>query len=124
MGLLNFWINKKIQINFSDDNISELIKKTDLLCQTLINNGYGFYVDYLTQIRMSAENKNESKFRELVISRELFGGSGALWEIDIQDSTEYQKFNIQFRDYINLITLMGIKNGRIKQIQKIMPKLR
>jgi hypothetical protein len=122
MGIFNFW--RKNPIDFADENIAVLNKRTDSLCQTLIDNGYGFYVDYLIKIRISAENKNEEKFRELVISRELFGGSGALWEINIDDSTEYEKFKGQFTEYIDLITFMGIKNGRVKQIQKIMPKLK
>jgi len=59
----------------------------------------------------------------LVISRELFGGAGALWEIYIEKPTEYKKFNNQFTEYVDLLTRMGIKNGRVKQIRKTMPKL-
>ncbi len=110
-------------INFSEENISELTLKSDLLGQTLIDNGLGFYVDHLSQIRLSADKKNESEFRKLVISRELFGGAGALWEIYIENLAEYQKYNKQFSEYVDLLTQMGIKNGRVKQIQKTMRKL-
>jgi hypothetical protein len=123
MGIFNFFKKKKIPINFSEKNIAELNQKSDLLGQTLIENEMGFYVDYLSQIRLAAYNKNESEFKKLVISRELFGGSGALWEIHIENLTEYRKFNKQFSEYINLITEMGIRNGRVRQIQKTMPKL-
>ncbi|MEE9432104.1 MAG: hypothetical protein V3V16_13730 [Melioribacteraceae bacterium] len=92
--------------------------KSDLLGQTLIDNGFGFYVDYLSQIRLEADNKNESEFKKLVISRELFGGAGALWEIYIKNSTERQKFKIQFSEYIDLLIKMGIRNGRVNQIRK------
>jgi len=83
-----------------------------------------FYADYLSQIRIAADNKNESEFEKLVISRELFGGSGALWEIHIENPTEHQKFNRQFSEYLDLITAMGIRNERVRQIQKTLRVIR
>jgi|TARA_B110000046_G_scaffold183731_1_gene220528 hypothetical protein len=123
MGIFDFLKKKKIPINFSNKNLSELTLKSDLLGQTLIDNGLGFYVEYLSKIRLAAEKKNESEFKKLVVSRELFGGSGALWEIHIENQTEYRKFNTQFCDYLDLIYEMGIKHRTLKQIHKLMPKL-
>jgi len=123
MGIFDFLKKKKIPIDFSDKNVSELTQKSDLLGQTLIDNGLGFYVDYLSKIRLAAEDKNELEFRKLVISRELFGGSGALWEIHIENPIEYSKFNKQFCEYLDLISRMGIKHRALKQIRKLMPKL-
>lgn len=124
MGIFDFLKKKKIPIDFSDKNLLELTQKSDLLGQTLIDNGLGNYVDHLSQIRLAADNKNESEFKELVLSRELFGGAGALWEIYIENPTEYKKFNTQFSEYINLLTRMGISNGRVEQIRKTMRKLK
>lgn len=123
MGIFDFLTKKKVTIDFTDENVAELTLKSDLLGQTLIDNGIGFYIDHLSQIRLAADNKNEAEFKKLVISRELFGGSGALWEIHIENPTEYKKFNKQFTEYVDLLTRMGIKNGRVKQIRKIMPKM-
>ena len=123
MGLFDFLKKKKKPIDFSDKNVSELTLKSNLLGQILIDNGLGFYVDHLSQIRIAADNKNESEFKKLVISRELFGGAGALWEIHIENPIEYKKFNKHFTEYIDLLTRMGIKNGRVKQIRNTMPKL-
>ncbi|MEY8847300.1 hypothetical protein AB9K26_00670 [Psychroserpens sp. XS_ASV72] len=123
MGIFNFLKKKKTPIDFSNEKVIELTRKSELLGQTLIENGLGFHVDHLSQIRLAADNKNESEFRKLVLSRELFGGAGALWEIHIENPTEYKKFNIQFAEYIDLLKRMGIKNGRVNQIQKAMAKL-
>lgn len=122
MGIFDFW-KKRTPIDFSEQNVSELTRKSDILGQILIDNGLGFYVDHLSQIRLSADNKSEPEFRKLVVSRELFGGSGALWEIHIENPTEYKKFNKHFTEYIDLLKRMGIKNGRVNQIRKTMPKL-
>ena len=124
MGIFSFRKDKNKVIDFSDENIAELKIKSDLLGKILIENGKGVYLEHLSRILNEAENKNEAVFRRLVISRELFGGSGALWEIYIEDFTEYHKFNKQFSEYIGLLTHMGIKNGRVKQIQKRMCKLK
>jgi len=122
MRIFDF-LKKKIPIDFSDVNVSELTLKSDLLGQTLIDNGLGFYIDHLSKIRLSADKKNEAEFRKLVISRELFGGAGALWEIHIENPTEYKKFNKHFCEYLDLLTRMGIRNERVKQIRKTMQKL-
>lgn len=110
-------------MTFGEKNINDLRKQTDLLSQILNKNGMEFRADYLYLIILAAENRNELEFKKLVISRDLFGGSGALWEINIESQTEYINFNKQFCKYIDLITRMGIRNKRVKQIQKIMPKL-
>ena len=123
MGLFDFLKKNMKPIDFSDENLSELNLKSDLLGQTLIDNGMGFHVDYLSQIRLAANNRNESEFKKLVISRELFGGSGALWETHIENPTEYRKFNTQFCEYLDLISIMGIKHKALKQTRKLMPKL-
>ncbi len=117
MGIFDF-LKKKTPIDFSEENISELTLKSDLLGQTLIDNEMGFYVDYLSQIRLAADNKNDAEFKKLVISPELFGGAGALWEIYINNSTEHQKYKIQFSEYVELLIKMGIRSRRVNQIRK------
>jgi len=62
-------------------------------------------------------------FKKLVISRELFGGAGALWEFQIENPTGYKKFNNQFSEYIDLLIRMAIRNASVKQLRKRMPKL-
>jgi hypothetical protein len=123
MGIFNFWKKEEKQIDFSDKNITRLINLSDLICEILINNEMGFYSDYLYLINLSAEKKDETEFKNLIISRNLFGGSGALWEIYIENKDEYNRFNKLFCEYIDVITQMGIKNKRIMQIRKTMRKL-
>jgi hypothetical protein len=79
---------KQIPIDFSEENVSELTQISDLLGETLMDNGLGFYVGHLSQIRLAADRKNETGFKKLVISRELFGGAGALSEIHAENLAE------------------------------------
>lgn len=123
MMIFDFWKKKENLISFSEENISKLTQQSDFLGQILIENGLGFYVDYLSEIRISAELKDDVQFKKLVISRELFGGSGALWEIHIENQIEYKKFNQAFSEYIDILIYMGIKNRKVRQIHRLLPKL-
>ena len=121
MELLNFFKNTERPIDFSNDNIERLTKFADELGDTLIKTGFSLYVDFLSQIRLAAEQHNEEKFKKLVISRELFGGAGALWEIWIEEEHLRMKFEKQFCDFVDLLKQMGIRNRRVNQIRKSFP---
>ena len=117
MGLFDFF-RKDRKIDFADENIEELAKLTIELGETLIRANLGFYVDYLSCIRLAAEQHDIETFKKKVISRELFGGAGALWEIWIEDNQLRRTFNKQFCEYVDLLKKMGIRNGRINQVRK------
>jgi hypothetical protein len=123
MGLLDFIIRTEKLIDFSDNNIKMLTKLSYELGEILIKSGNGYAVDYLSQIRLSADNHDNEKFKTLVTSRELFGGSGAIWEIWIEDTELRKQFNKLFCDYIDLLKKMRIKSGRINQVRKYFDKL-
>lgn len=105
MGLLNFLKKTERPIDFSNDNIERLTKFADELGDTLIKTGFGLYVDILSQIKLEALRHNEEEFKKLVISRELFGGAGALWEIWIEEEHLRIKFEKQFCDFVDLLKL-------------------
>ncbi len=113
MGIFNFLKKKKIPIDFSDENVTELTYKSDSLGQILIENGMGFYVDYLSQIRLAADNKNEMEFKKLILRSGLFRGNSSLRDIRMKNPSENRKFDNQFSEYINVIIRMGIKKKQI-----------
>lgn len=114
MGIFDFLNKKKkLQIDFSEANISELTLKSDSLGQTLIDNGMGFYVDYLSQIRLAADNKNDVEFKKLLIKSGLFRGNGSLRDIQMKSPSENRKFISQLYQYVNLINRMGIRKKYI-----------
>jgi hypothetical protein len=121
--MLDWLKRKKVPIDFSEKNLTDLTILSDQLGQTLIDNGLGDFVDQLSRIRLAADAKNEVDFKDLIISRELFGGSGALWEIHIEDKPQYKTFNKQFCEYLDLVTRMGIRNRTVEKTRKLMPRL-
>jgi hypothetical protein len=118
MGLFNIFKKPERPLDFSDDNVKQLATFTDTLGDTLIKAGYGFYVDHLSQIKLAAERHDEQGFKQYVVSRELFGGAGAMWEIWIEDKELRIKFESLFCQFVDLLKKIGISNGRINQIRK------
>jgi len=121
MGLFNIFKKPERPLDFSDDYVKRLATFTDTLGDTLVKAGYGFYVDHLSQIRLAAERHDDEEFKKYVISRELFGGSGAMWEIWIEDKDLRIKFENLFCQFVDLLKEMGIRNGRVNQIRKDFP---
>lgn len=117
MGLFDFKRKTNSTIDFSDEKVELLSKLTDELGDTLIESGFEFYVDHLSQLRVSAEKRDKEKFEKLVVSPELFGGSGALWEIWIEDNKLRQKFEQQFCGLVDHLKRIGIRNDRIDQVR-------
>ncbi len=118
MGLFNFLGISDKPIDFSEDNVENLTKIIDDLGDTLIKASFGFYVDHLSQIRLASERHDSVYLKKLVICAELFGGSGAMWEIWIKDDELRREFNIYFCQFVDILKKMGIKDGRIDQVRR------
>jgi hypothetical protein len=123
MGQLDFRKSSIGPIQFSEENVNELMKLSDQLGDILIKSGYGFRVDYISQIRLAAEGSDIAAFKNLVMSDELFGGSGALWEIWIEDEECRNGFTKVFREYVDHLKKMGINNDRVNQVIQFLDNL-
>lgn len=111
------------KIDFSELNIKLLDDLTEKLKTILVQNSFWIYTDLLEKIKIAAQSKNEDDFITFLTDNALFGGSGALWEIYIDDKNERLGFNKIFCQYIDHIKSMGIKNERIAQVRKTLPLL-
>ena len=110
--------NKQSQLDFSEDKIERLQNSIFSLQLILSNTDSLYYNDYLNEILNSAQQRNSQKFAKLVISNELFGGAGALWEIYFSDTSLDKEFKSQFYQFINCIEDLGIRNPRITQVKE------
>ena len=105
-------------LDFSDSNFEQLSKSISNLQETLATaHFFDPYVPYLDQVLNTARIKDSETFKKLVVSNELFGGSGALWEIYINDSSLDKRFKTYFTAFIESIEKIGINNKRIRQVK-------
>ena len=107
------------QLDFSDENVKKFAVISDLIGDTLINSGYGYFVDYLSQIRLKVEEHDSEGFVKLVLSNELFGGAGSLRDIWIEEEALRSRFEKEFTEYLNLLITIGLDDKRIKSEIKI-----
>lgn len=88
------------------------------MIEVLTQSGNSNRTYYLEDILESLKDYDSNKFKDLVISNELFGGAGAYWEIWINDkklNLKYQKIFIQLIDALEKV---GIFNPRIQQVKE------
>ncbi len=110
------------KLDFSNENIERFSELSDKIGDTLIKGGYGSFVDYLSQIRLKAENKNSVEFKRLVMSNSIFGGAGSLRDIWIEEEYLRNKFNNEFYTYLELLIKIGLDDKRILKEMKILKK--
>ena len=112
--------NKKVFI--SDQNREKLINILTRLIEILIENSYRAHVSAVKKplyyLMMNGEKDQE--FLDSLFTVEIYGGSGAVWELGYFNSKESE---IEFMNcFINLsdtLIVCGIKNGRAKQTANI-----
>ncbi len=116
MQLLGF-IHKPL--DFSEEKLDKLSSSIESLRQTLISAGFNCYAEQLQKIRQASERKDSQSFREQLNCRVLFGGFGAMWEIWISDKILMARFERHFRDFLDALERIGVRNSKIEQIKRV-----
>ena len=109
-----FTRNKKL--NFSEENIESLTKSVTELKDVLTKIGTSLGQQTLTNVLASAMKKDSKIFKEYVLTNELFGGAGALWELYCGNDNLQSEFQNKFNNFCRDLIKIGIKNRRIKQV--------
>ncbi|MBV9989467.1 MAG: hypothetical protein JO301_17435 [Chitinophagaceae bacterium] len=104
-------------IDFSEKNVDELCRLILLINKTLTDENLDHYIKHLSLIQQAAKERDKKLFKKLVMNALLFGGAGALWELDIPDKQKKKAFDIAFCSFVDHLKIMGIKNGRINQVR-------
>lgn len=111
-------IRNKYDIDFSDENISRLSTSIDLMCEFLEKNGVWSYVNFFKDLKVSAENYNFSKFRELSKDPFLVGGMNSVNDYIFNDSKIESEFKTRFKELLELIIKMGHNHPKIIRTYK------
>ena len=103
-------------LDFSNANISRLSDAVNDLLNVLRELGYN-YSPALSNVLHAATVRDEMLFKKCVLINDIWGGSGALWEIDIRQPEQRTRFTNSFRKFADVIVAIGITDGRVKQIR-------
>ena len=110
--------NRNKQFDFSDKNIESLTESVIELKSILREVGTSIGLQALTNILSSAMKKDSNSFKKYTLTNELFGGSGAVWELHCGNNKLQTEFQNSFRKFCLELKNIGINNQRINQIIK------
>lgn len=106
------------RLNFSDENIESLSESILVLKDVMMEIGVSNSSNELNSILASAMKKNSKSFIKHTLTNNLFGGSGAIWEIDCRNDILQAKFEKRFVNFCMELKNIGINNDRINQVIK------
>ncbi|XCF07515.1 hypothetical protein ABI125_06570 [Tamlana crocina] len=112
---MNIFTRNK-ELNFSEENIESLTKSVTELKDLLTKIGTSLGQQELTNVLASAMKKDSVLFKKYVLTNELFGGAGALWELYCGNDNLQSEFQNKFNNFCRDLIKIGIKNRRIKQV--------
>ncbi len=120
--MFNLFKRKRPDLDFSSKNLARLEDSIKKLKTILSEAGYGYYHNRLNNIFAVAIEKDQENFKNRILVNDLFGGSGAMWEIGIEDEELQNQFDSYFIEFIDTIKSIGVKNGRINQVRNYLNK--
>ena len=112
---MNIFTRNK-ELNFTEENIESLTKSVTELKIILNEIGTSLGQQELTYVLASAMKKDAELFKKYVLTNELFGGAGALWELFCGNNYLQSEFQNKFNNFCRDLIKIGIKNRRIKQV--------
>ena len=111
---------KKQIINFDHDNWEDILSKMSELLEANKHFAQARYVD---QVLESIMPGNELNFRKRLNSIEMWGGSGAVWEVGFSDSREDGKeFQIQVIKLVELMKRNKISHSKANTVAQVFRK--
>jgi hypothetical protein len=115
--MMSFWRPKIIEISEQERGIfmavlvklQRILDGEDLITQSQVLNS-------LIQL---LKEKDDQQFKKLLNSIDMFGGSGAVWEVYIEDNGIAREFELEMIELINLMEQTNLLGRGVKPVRKI-----
>ena len=98
---------------------SELLIILNKILEILKLSNVEFQTYTLENLIQLLYQKDDQQFIKGINGIEMWGGSGAVWEIYIEDEIYYRKFQIEIINLINLMEDINILGKGVKPIRKL-----
>lgn len=113
-----FNLFKKVSLELSDKDEQNYLLILNEIFQKLTNTNPA-QAQVIKKLITLILRKNLTQFEKLMNSVEMWGGSGAVWEVFIEDENESRQFEKNMILLINLMEKTNISDRRIRHIRKI-----
>ena len=111
-----------MNLTLTDKEIKRFFVLLDKLSDILINAGFEPQALILKNLKDLLSNGNVEQFVKIINGVDVFGGSGAVWEVYIIDKKLSQEFEAEMVNLINLMEMTNIMGKGIAPIRKIFIK--
>ena len=117
-----FRFNKKRMKTFEITNSKLFIPVFKNLIVLLKNGNHKSQAKIIYELIELINKKKTNEFIELLNSVNMWGGSGAVWEVCFEDGDLHKKFQIEIIKLINLMEEFQTPSGRLKRIRNLFKK--
>lgn len=105
---------------FKEKDSIEVILKT--IIKVLSSYSYLYQAAYMESVLKALLENEKSEFEALAKKVDIWGGSGAVWEVYIQDREKEKEFQTAMIKFIELLNKNGIRNYGMSSIRALFVK--
>ncbi|WP_029272450.1 hypothetical protein [Flavobacterium sp. KJJ] len=117
--MFNFFKNKQKTLKLSDCDLQNYIRILSKILDVLSDEKLSAQANIILNLIDLIQFKHLDEFRKNINGIDMWGGSGAVWEVYIEDKLQSIKFERSIIELINFMETTKILGSGIKPIKKI-----
>ncbi len=117
--MFKFMKNKKVDYELVNRESEKFLFILNVILQLLNKYEYNAQAEFIQKLLDLLSQQNIILFSKLINGIDMWGGSGAVWEVYIEDKTDTMVFENEMLKLIDLMEQTKILGRGIKPIRKI-----
>jgi len=117
--MFGFMKNKKEDFELVHINCEYFLLILKALFQLLERAGHNSQANFIQNLVEQITQENFSQFKKSINGVNMWGGSGAVWEVYFENKSDEKRFEMEIIKLINLMEETKILGKGIKPIRKI-----
>lgn len=115
--MLNLFRKKETKIEFTDELLERLKLALTEAAEILEKSGHGGQANWLIRILDSANDRNVERFKNLILSNELLGGSGSVIDVWVKDEQQMSRLHELETKLFHLFRETGLKDRALSRLK-------
>ncbi|WP_305983608.1 hypothetical protein [Roseivirga thermotolerans] len=102
------------QVDFSKENKERFTTLLTEVYEILRDSAYSAQANWIMQILSAAQQEDQGKFKDKVISAELLGGAGSVVDVWIEDEKKMKRLDSLMNEFLELTVKSGLNHRAVK----------
>ncbi len=115
--MLNLFRKKETKIEFTDELLEQLELVLAEAAKILEESNNPAQAGWLTRILDSAKDRNSERFKNLVLSNELLGGSGSVIDVWVENEQQMSRLHELENQLFQLFRETGLKHRALSRLK-------